>query len=100
MNEPLITEIDKRFDPSDTDGCMQLAYEVAKLLTVCDRIRKADSLGVRIGRDDRSHLIVAMQDVGKALGLLTWNSSAEDVRQFHQLLGTIKGAPDDESSKS
>ena len=81
----LLQKLESKFDPSDVDNAMGLAYESLDLLRLVQRVLDDEGL-VRLGRDQRTELAVRMRRVACMLRLLPPEPSGVEADEFHRRL--------------
>ena len=80
-------QIDRDFDPTDSNACAEVAEASVKVLKLVARALWLDRHNMRMGRDDSRELGVAMNELGHALRLLPyrWNG-AQSEEFFRRIL--------------
>lgn len=82
----LARELESTFDPSDTDAAMQLAYLSLRLAQYAWMAVLSDNQNQLLGRDLGNRLAVAIDDVGRQLGLLSCHASGAEIEPFRDRL--------------
>lgn len=82
----LWSEVESNFDPSDTNKAMDIAMRALRLMCKAQFAIDADNDGLRMGRDQKSDLSMAIMDAAKTLGLLDSWANAEEVEALRKRL--------------
>jgi hypothetical protein len=90
-------ELESKFDPSDVDAAQQIAYKALVLMERAQMAIKTDNDGLRMGRDQKSDLNVAILELAQSMNLLGCWATGEEVQKFrNDLMG---GPPPAQSGK-
>lgn len=91
MARDLQSEMEQRFDPTDANAAMDLAYESLRAMRLMARAIRAHDDGVRLGRDLSTEMNASLIVLGVRLGLLEYQPRGADTDAlFRDLLGRAK----------
>ncbi len=93
-------KLDVHYDPTDADKSMQVALKAVSLMRHAVRASLSQANGLRIGRDTAMFLQAEVMELGRALGILSWNATAQErdefVKQLTDMVPTREQDPHDE----
>jgi hypothetical protein len=84
-------EMEQKFDPSDTDGAMHLAYACISVLKHGARAIWAEERGMRMGRDTCRELFVGLTHIAERLRLVPFRPNGEQISELWSKLYTETG---------
>lgn len=90
MSLTLWGEVERSLDPSDLNKCIDIARKSLRLMCEAQYAIVTDDSGLRMGRDQKSDLSVAIYDLAKELGLLDSWANAEAVEKLCKRLHAEK----------
>lgn len=75
-------EFEKVYDPTDSDKASKVAHRCLWLMRYCILAAESDGYGMKIGRDTAMELSARTFELAQTLGLLRWNNTAKDRKEF------------------
>lgn len=87
----MLSQLNKNYDPTDSDRAMQTAAKSVALLRICQRVLFANNNNRLIGRDDSVELAVRMRELAVSLQLLPYSPNGKESEDFHRRLSIEAG---------